>query len=268
MDNVEGTFPFGQPLRCVVQTELSPKRVFVLGVYASAVHARWVGPDDKELIKALAVASEPYIFWRGDHADEIIGSIKVPERAGRLEPASDMFNGPSGVTLDKHILTPLGLSRDDAWLCDMVPHTCRNPKQKDALEREYEPRAAALNLPTVTLPDVPHSFADEHRRKEILDEVKQAQPEVIVLLGDEPIRHWLTYFDRRRSRLFDFGEYGRLHIVSIEGRDYKVLPLAHPRQIGALGQHSPEWTERHAQWEKSDAPGLLGSATSKVKSSI
>ena len=37
-----GTFPFGQPVQKVVQTDRRPKSVLVLGVYASAVHARWV----------------------------------------------------------------------------------------------------------------------------------------------------------------------------------------------------------------------------------
>ena len=32
------TYPFGQPLTPVIQTDRRPKRVFVLGVYASAVH--------------------------------------------------------------------------------------------------------------------------------------------------------------------------------------------------------------------------------------
>jgi hypothetical protein len=37
-----GTFPFGQLVQDVVQTDRTPKKVFVLGVYASAVHARWM----------------------------------------------------------------------------------------------------------------------------------------------------------------------------------------------------------------------------------
>jgi len=71
------------------------KRAFVLGVYASAVHAKWIGPDGKVLVKALAVASEPTIFWTGGRAEgeKIIGGIHVPDAAGRLVPADDAFNG-------------------------------------------------------------------------------------------------------------------------------------------------------------------------------
>ena len=34
-------FPFGETVKRLVQEDRTPKKVFVLGVYASAVHARW-----------------------------------------------------------------------------------------------------------------------------------------------------------------------------------------------------------------------------------
>jgi hypothetical protein len=91
-----GVFPFGSPVRLVEQTDRTPKKVFVLGVYASAVHARWLAPDGSVLIQALAVASEPSIFWKGDKAEEVIKGIHLPNGAGSLEPAEERFNGPSG----------------------------------------------------------------------------------------------------------------------------------------------------------------------------
>jgi hypothetical protein len=69
--NFFGTLPFGQPVCEVLQSDRDPKDVFVLGVYASAVHARWIDAAGKTVVKALAVASEPYIFWRGDNAESI-----------------------------------------------------------------------------------------------------------------------------------------------------------------------------------------------------
>lgn len=152
-----GTYPFGEPLRPLIQQDRGPKRVFVLGVYASAVHARWFDDDGRLLVRALAVASEPVIFWDGADADDIIGRIAVPPGAGRLEPADPSMNGPSGRALDEHFLTPLGVTRADAWLCDLVPHTCLNPSQKKALDREYVPRAKRFGLPVVSLPPVPEN---------------------------------------------------------------------------------------------------------------
>lgn len=252
-----GTFPFGQPLRRVVQVDRAAKRVFVLGVYASAVHARWVSPEGRTLIAALAVASEPYIFWRGDGAEAILTGIRIPEGAGKLVPAPPQLNGPSGQALDTGILEPLGLTRADAWLCDLVPQTCLNPRQKAALDREYAPRKAKLRLPEVSLPPVPKSFADDIRRKEVLDELIESRAEVVILLGDKPIQQWLRHFDPRWQRLSDFGEYGRLHEVELPGRKVQVLPLAHVRQIGALGAHSPRWFELHQRWVKERAAGVL-----------
>lgn len=255
-DSPLGTYPFGQPLRRVVQVDRSPKRAFVLGVYSSAVHARWIGPDRRTLVSALAVASEPYIFWRGDGVEAIVGGIAIPAGAGRLVPAVRQLNGPSGQTLDDKVLTPLGLTRDETWLCDLVPHTCLNPKQKVALARAYEPRMAAMGLPAVSLPHVPTCFADDVRRREVLDELTESRAATLVLLGDEPIRHWLRHFLPCWQRLSDFPEYGALHDIELPDWRGRLLPLAHVRQIGALGAHSPRWFEAHRDWMRTTARGL------------
>jgi len=100
-------FPFGSQLQKVEQIDESPKKVFVLGVYASAVHAKWIGQDGKVKVNALAVASEPYIFWKGENAEKIIDKIPIPEELGKLIPAYKRFNGPSGIALDELYLRPL-----------------------------------------------------------------------------------------------------------------------------------------------------------------
>jgi hypothetical protein len=259
--NAVGTFPFGSPVLRLVQEDRRPKRVFVLGVYASAVHARWVGPDGKERVKALAVASEPTIFWDGSGASEIIRHIALPTAVGRLEAAEPKLNGASGRSLDEDFLDPLRVGRPDAWLCDLVPYSCSNEQQRDAIQRAYDPVKEAWGLPAISVPAVPPSFADDARRAEVLVEVEEAQPEVIVLLGDQPIRHWLAAYVARRRRLSDFGKtpetYGRLHPMVINEKKYRVLPLAHPRQVGGLGTHSAMWRELHRNWRALVAPGLL-----------
>lgn len=140
-------FPFGQELHPLVQKDQSPKRVFVLGVYASAVHARWMR-DGKVICQALAVASEPCIFWDGNpqKAREIIEQIEIPEELGYLEPAGQQLNGPSAKVLDLNILAPLGFTRKDAWLCDLLPETRLNPSQAKALQDKYEPLMEAYGL--------------------------------------------------------------------------------------------------------------------------
>ena len=185
-----GTFPFGQPIRRVVETDRSAKRVFVLGVYASAVHARWIGPEGKEVVRSLGVASEPYIFWRGEGTDEIVSRIEIPAKAGRLVSAGGNLNGPSGRSLDEDFLEPLGMGRDQAWLCDLVPHSCMNDGQAGAIEKRYAPVARCLGLPEADWATVPKKLADEARCRKIAEELRESKAEVLVTLGDLPLK-WL-----------------------------------------------------------------------------
>jgi hypothetical protein len=251
--NTSFTFPFGQPVKTLKQDDKeSPKSHFVLGVYASAVHARWVDADGKQMVAALAVASEPYIFWKGDGADKVIAKIKIPDGAGTLEAVPRNMNGPSGRSLDECFLIPLGISREDAWLCDIVPRSCRNPKQDTAITEKYVPLMKKYNLPEASLPSVPNPLCDDKRRDEILAELKESGAGTIVLLGDEPVRWLQSVSGCNEKRLADFGStaeaYGKRHQIKIDGKDYDVLPLVHPRQASKLGLHSPEWNKLHQGW--------------------
>ena len=255
-----GVFPFGQPIRRVVQQDRTRKRVFVLGVYASAVHARWVDKRGQRRINAVGVASEPEIFWRGDSVEDLLGAIAVPEDAGRLEPAGPQLNGPSGRSLDEMFLEPLGLSRDDTWLCDLVPHSCMNTSQQRALQQRYIPEMERLDLPEPRWPTVPKCLASCERRAEIQGELGEASPAVLVTLGDQPLR-WFAKFHGAHARLRTYGTapgaYGRLHPIQVGGRDMQLLPVVHPRQAARLGTHSPVWASLHQHWAQHVAPGLL-----------
>jgi uracil-DNA glycosylase len=251
-------FPFGEPLCTVGQVDRGPKRVFVLGVYASAVHARWIGPDGKDVVQALAVASEPSIFWNGNpaEAERIIGRIRIPNAVGRLVPANAQLNGPSGRALDRFVLEPLGLKRADAWLCDLVPHSCMNSAQKRAIQGRYMELAGPHNLPTPSVPDVPKELTDAARRDQIMKEVTESQARTLILLGDEPIRWFLRHFADCPRRLVGYEPYGLRHKFTIAGREMGVVPLVHPRQAARLGQSSDRWFRTHQVWLNSVAPKL------------
>ena len=258
-------FPFGQPLHAIEQTDRRPKRVFVLGAYASAVHARWVGPDNREIVRALAVASEPRIFWRGDRveAETIVSRIKIPAEAGRLFPADEQLNGPSGRALDDHILKPLALQRKEAWLCDLVPHGCMNSGQKKAVEEQYLPVAQRLGLPVPSVPEVPEQLTDEARRQGILHELRASKARLLILLGDEPIKWFLRFFADCPRGLAQFRPYGLINRFDIAGMELGVLPLVHPRQAARLGAASDAWFTKHQVWEKEVAPKLSGEQGSR-----
>ena len=247
-------FPFGQELHPLVQEDQSPKKVFVLGVYASAVHARWK-KDGKIICQALAVASEPRIFWDGNpkEARAIIDAIAMPKELGVLEPAGRQLNGPSAKVLDENILAPLGYTRKDAWLCDCLPETRLNPSQVKALNEKYNPLIDQYGLNPVTIPRRPNSFCNQARSTEITEELLQSQAELLVLLGDIPIAQYLKKVtDVPYSSLGEYVErygYGTKTEITIQGRTIQVLPLAHPRQIGALGAHSEKWFLMHKNWE-------------------
>lgn len=248
-------FPFGERLHRLVQEDRTPKKVFVLGVYASAVHARWMKDGIVEC-PALAVASEPRIFWNGneDEAREIIGRIKIPAGLGTLSPAGKNLNGPSAKVLDEQILAPLGYTREDAWLCDLLPESRINSGQKKAIERCYNKYIGKYHLNPVTVPERKSSFCDAQRAQEILKEIEESDARLLVLLGDIPIKQFLKRVAdipyTSLQEYVDLYEYGNPTDVAIQGKTIKVLPLAHPRQIGALGTHSEKWYQKHREWEK------------------
>ncbi len=248
-------FPFGQKLHPLVQEDRTPKKVFVLGVYASAVHARWK-KDGKIICQALAVASEPRIFWDGDseEAKRIIGGVAIPPELGTLEPAGRQLNGPSAKVLDENILAPLGFTREDAWLCDCLPETRLNPSQAKVIRERYNPLIEEYSLNPVTIPNRPSAFCSKQRSEEITAELMQSEAELLILLGDIPIAQYLNKAaDVPYSTLGEYVElygYGNATETSINGKPIKVLPLAHPRQIGALGAHSEKWHQMHRAWEK------------------
>ena len=257
------SFAFGMPVKPLVQNDRGRKRVFVLGVYASAVHARWVDANGKTIVKALAVASEPEIFWCGDReeAKAIISKIPIPAGAGGLLPASEQFNGPSGNALNKSFLSPLGITRAESWLCDLVPLSRKNERQTAALARSYDLIAERLGLPAYHWPPVSLVLATAERRAAIEREIHEASPEIIITLGDLPLK-WFTRHYGSKQQLSGYGvehhKYGRLHPIQIADRKIQLLPLVHPRQAAGLGVHSSKWADLHKNWVSSVAGSLLG----------
>ena len=259
--STEYRFPFGKKLHKVEQcdTDKSKKEYFVLGVYASAVHAKWVGPDGKTICRALAVASEPCIFWNGcvDEAQEIIGSIEVPKELGSLSPADARYNGPSGRALDEHILRPLGISRREAWLCDLLPESRINCSQNKVIIEKYDPMIKQLNLGKeylANVPLVPSCFCNQKRCNDITEELRRSGAKNLITLGDDPIKQYLSKVELELG-FSDLKEYTANHSygssipITIGGISLNLFVFVHPRQIAALGYHSKDWRDIHKEWE-------------------
>lgn len=258
-------FPFGSELTKVEQKSRSQKDYFILGVYASAVHARWVDKKGKQKVTALAVASEPEIFWKGENAEEIISSIQIPEEMGRLTlPSNKNMNGPSGNSLDKYYLKPLDIKRENAWLSDLLPEARLNKNQVKALEKHYsEEVIKRYGLQPVSIPHFDKKELDsDKRRNEILRELETSNAHTLILLGDLPIKWFLRCFSKKKyHRLSQFGDkkdtYGKKHSIDVNGKNYEVLPLCHPRQAGRLGYSNSKWGLLHDNWVKNTS-SLIG----------
>ena len=185
------------------------------------------------ICQALAVASEPRIFWDGnvDEAKRIIAEVNIPKELGILEPASRQLNGPSAKVLDENILAPLGFSRADAWLCDCLPETRINPSQAKVIKEKYNPFMEQYGLNSVTIPNRPTAFCDEVRSEEITEELLQSEADLLVLLGDIPIAQYLNRVaDVPYTTLGEYVNlygYGNPTETVIGGKQIKVLPLAH-----------------------------------------
>ena len=241
------TFPFGQPIRPVKQVnDGHTKKLFILGVYASAVHVKWYGPDNKIRIRAMAVASEPEIFWRGDdeYVLNIIDKINLAPQYGYLKPAEPAFNGPSGICLDNNYIAPLGLTRKDVWLCDLLPESRKNNSQAKALKEKYDNFVDC----EYNFPSLPKCIADERRIQEIVTELEESGARQIILLGDEPIKYFLQRFKPEIKKLSSIQPYGKKIEFSINGVNYSALCLAHPRQTAKLGNSSQYWFDCHQRW--------------------
>lgn len=252
-------FPFGhQHHPTPPQRSKGKAEVFVVGVYASAVHAAWHGPDGHQLCQALAVAPEPRSFWDGRDAEERVQEVAatVPSKAGSLRPAHQRFNGPSGCALMEHYLEPLG--SPECWITDLHPGYYLSEGNAAAIERHYKPLAEKLSLPTADLPSRPGEVKPgQDRLSELAREFLESEAEVVVTLGNEPIR---ALFEEGRDRL-SMGDYGRLEERLFLGRyPVKALHLVHPRRAAALGRSSEAWGRVHAEWVQmaQDAGGLMG----------
>lgn len=64
---------------------------------------------------------------------EIIGSVNIPAELGELILPNKNLNGPSSKVLNDNILKPLGVTRENTWLCDMLPESRLNPNELNVI---------------------------------------------------------------------------------------------------------------------------------------
>ncbi|MCU0405410.1 MAG: hypothetical protein MUE91_02490 [Ignavibacteriaceae bacterium] len=233
-DTILGTFPFGNPVMKIKQANILPKPVFILGVYGSAVFAQFKPANAKSTIRYLPIDNEPEIFWRGSQEEtkKIITNIKVPRLTGNLISEDKTINGVLGRLLDKYYLHQLKLKRDDVWICNLIPHAVINKNERKALKK-YNELHSLFNLPEAAIPTKKDrwNFFSKKRYREIIEEIYQSRAEVIISLGQQPLKWFFKEFNLDLGNLLNTKDYGSIAEVQIDSIKIKLIPLFHPKQL-------------------------------------
>lgn len=245
-------FPFGAP-----STPRPPRRprgsakAFVLGVYPSALHARW-SRSGRTFVAALAVADEPEVFWTGDDGQDRISSwshVRWNEDWGSV--SSPPTNGSSGRDVRDRVLAPLGIAIEDAWLTDSVNtfFVKSGPgSQRSAIEQRYLPFAKKHRLETPTIPRRPSAsalvdLAIRSHADRLRSELLEARAPLVISLGNEALSvlHAVATCEGLPTRL-SIKDYGREGRVRLQDYSAHVYAMVHP------GQRSPSWRGAHDRW--------------------
>lgn len=229
-----GTFPFGNPVLKVQQIDRTAKPIFILGVYGSSVVAQFNATNAEKIIRYLPVDNEPELFWCGEKETikKVNSSIEIPRLTGKLTAETSDINGVIGRSLDKYYLHPLKLHRNQVWICNLIPHLVTNKIERKSIKR-YNEIHSLYNLPKAEVPTKKESrnFISKKRLLEIIEELFQSRAEVIITLGQQPIKWFLQEFDKSIGNLLNVKEYGLITEVQIESVKFKLIPLFHPRQL-------------------------------------
>lgn len=246
-------FPFGQPVLPRPASADGPRRCFLLGAYPSALHVRWAPPPGRyRPIRAVPVDNEPEPFWQGADQEQRVERWRAEvgfDRAwGTVAPAGEL-NGSSGRWVDRQVLDPLGLTREEVWTTDCLTTYRRSVSVHARIQDTYNPFAGDVGLPAARLTEYPgeedvvaEALAERHR---LLEELERARPEQVITLGRAALRvlgHLVEVAgERPRLELRAMAGYGRAVGIRIGDRPAVWLALAHP---GA----PPPYQTAHARW--------------------
>ena len=243
-------FPFGQFVTPRPPSARSPRPLFVLGAYPSAVHVAWQPPSPFRRVTAIAVDDEPTPFWDG--ADQLAvverwkSAVGFRDEWGQVR-ANPQLNGPCGQKFVANVLAPLGFTASEACVTDCLDTYRSSMDGAARIEDTYNPWASRAGLPPADLAPHPTEAAivreslQSHRAR-LLRELGDARPDLIVTLGNAALRVLrelvVTTSELRKLAV---ESYGTELTVRIAGHVARWLPLAHPA--------APiRYAEAHARW--------------------
>lgn len=272
-----GTFPFGRPnserpMRVPASGEA---KALVVGVYPSALHIAWSPPvelDERDAqlrkrrayISSLAVDVEPVVFWDGKEPTPASELERWKSHVGFDEScgvANLGNNGPSGAGVVKDVLGLLGLDAAHVAFTDAVPWFFVKKgtgSQGDAIEKRFAPLAPKLNgsdgVHAGDLPKRPSQkdlveIVGSERRAGLRSEIADASAPTIITLGQEALDAVRVVADAHSGlpEKLASERYGRLGGVTVDVKEYALLPLVHPGFRRQLRTQNPP--PSHQAWK-------------------
>lgn len=234
-----GIYPFGTPVTARPPSASARRPLLVLGAYPSAVHVAWKPPDGSGLrsVRALPVADEPSPFWDGHDADERVSGWMAAYGISREEhgafSAPERLNGPSGTWVAERLLAPFGMSRDDVWITDSLDTYRMSTGVAQRLANTYDRGRLRFGWPAAALRGHPSESeivteALAGHRERLRDEITTCRPERIVTLGNAALRVVAALAGHHTRKLTSDASYGGSLDITIDGRQLRWTPLAHP----------------------------------------
>lgn len=270
-DQPWGHFPFGQPnsRRPMRLPTSSPVQALVVGVYPSALHMGWSPPTSvdprkpkdrrRRFIGSLAVDVEPVVFWDGLAPTPTTELARWAETVGFAAARHGQIwsgtNGPSGATLVKQYLKPLGLDADRVAFTDVVPWFFVYGSQRAAIAERFAPIAGDLAVHPGSLPPRPNDAqlvriaGSEPRRTTLRREIIEAGAPVVITLGNSAlgaVRAVADSMDGAPNSLSP-ETYGAIGHLFIDEHGFELLPMVHPGFLSKLGNR-PAWQKALDRW--------------------
>lgn len=248
--NVPLTYPFGRPVCPRPPSASTPRPLFVLGAYPSALHVEW-RPAVGKLVRAIPIDDEPHPFWNGVDANERVAAWldwlqPSPSKHGTFS-VPPRLNGPSGSWVDDNVLRPLGYERDEACITDCLD----TYRMSVGVEARIRDTYATSTLPSCRLASHPSEDdivreALTHHRERLLDELERCRPEIVATLGNAAARVFASIVGLPQSKLSVI-DYGESRPVALRDRTITWHPLAHPAAPKVYQEAHIKWVATHKE---------------------
>lgn len=181
-----------------------------------------------------------------------------------VEGRSFETGSASGAEIDANYLLPLGLSRREVFITDMMPYFLANTtrsssgrsmadnvrlyEQSTRVETGIQPRPSPAKLVKLA-GDLPGNIG------RLRDYFGQCQPLLLLTLGTEAAAFTRGLSFAAASKQADGLLYGQAERLSVFGIDTTVVHLVHPH---LFIKRNDKWMKRHRDWCSTSGRELVG----------